>query len=224
MPLYPPASVSDAAYDSTWDGITIVAPSKNSVWDANFETNDTIKAYQALGSVIKAETLGLSLPLLANGSALADNTARYMAVYIPRAMTVTGVKWYQVLQGNYTADQNNYVALYSYSGGTMTQVAISTNDGNIWKAATGTVASAAFTAPYAANPGIYFVGALYNNSAAVTNPNLGSFLLNASAMGAGDFTNSARLSANVATQNTLPATQLMSGTTGNIIELWFGLY
>lgn len=185
-----------------------------------------IKTYQALGSTIKAQTLGMNPVLMSGSVSLTDNVARYIAVYLPKPQTITGVKWYQRIQGSYTADQNNYVALYSYSGGTLTQVAISANDGTIWKAAADTYGSAAFTAPYAAAAGVYFVGLLYNSSAQTTAPQLaqiGSAPSNL-AMMAMDFTNSAKLTGTVSAQNTLPSSQASSGITATASAQWVALY
>lgn len=221
MPLYK-KQVSDTSYSSSWDATTNKAPSKNTIWDADFYQNDVQRAFSALGSSIKYSTL-LSIPT--STIAFTDNQAYYTAIYISKATTITGVKWYQGVQGVYTADQNNYVALYSYSGGTMTQVAISTNDGNIWKGTGSTWQSVAFTSTYAAQPGIYFIAALYNQSAQTTAPTIacGTSLVTAST-GKFDFTNSATLSSITAGQNSLPATQAMSGVTTSGALRYFALY
>lgn len=216
--------VQDEAYSSTWDGSTDTT-TKNAIYDAALDTSNTIKAFQALGSTIKAINVSNSHGALPpNAQGLADGRAQFEAVYIPRAMTITGVKWYQSTQGSYTADNNNYVALYSYSGGTLTQVAISANDGNIWKAAQG-IASAAFTSPYNASPGIYYIAALYNNSSQSVAPVLlvGN-LLSASTVSALDFTNSAKLDGNISGQTSLSSSIAASSITGSALEYWFALY
>lgn len=199
--------------------IPIIQNSTNDV-----TTENDIKAYQLLGSTIIAEPIGMTLALVSTTGALQDNIAWYTGIYIEKPMTVTGFKWLQSTQGNYTADQNNYGALYSYSAGTMTQVAISANDGNIWKATSNTISSAAFTAPYSAQPGVYFLGILYNSSAEVTAPTLEVAPTIRTTAAKADFTNSAKLRGLVSTQNTLPATQVMSGMTGANLSFWIGLY
>jgi hypothetical protein len=73
-------------------------------------------------------------------------------------------------QGDYTADNFNGVALYTYSAGVITQVAISANNGDYWKFTSNTVGIIPFTAKYYATPGLYFVGMLYNSSAQTTAP------------------------------------------------------
>lgn len=216
-------SVPAEAYSSTWNGSNEV-PTKNDVYDADFYKDDWSKIFAGLGSTILFRTIGAG-DINFGSNALVDGVAYYAAVYISKATTITGLKWYQSIQGNYTADNNNYVALYSYSGGTMTQVAISTNDGNIWKVASNTFGSAAFTTPFAASPGVYFIGALWNASATVTAPLIGQYAnsINA-AIQSYDFTNSAKVYSTVSAQTTLPATQAMSGTTGVLNGRWFGLY
>jgi hypothetical protein len=50
---------------------------------------------------------------------MVDGTAGFVAVYLPKAATLTGIMFQQGVVGNYTADNNNYLALYTYSGGTL---------------------------------------------------------------------------------------------------------
>jgi hypothetical protein len=143
---------------------------------------DTTKIYypgyalagiQRMGSNIKAITLGADL-LLSNlhspGGGLLNNELTMVAVYLPRAATITGAKFIMNTQGVYTAATYNGVALYSVSGSTLTLVASSTDDGTIWKAASGSMITKAFSTPYAAQPGIYYVCAMYNRSAETTAP------------------------------------------------------
>jgi hypothetical protein len=127
-----------------------------------------------MGSTVKGYNIGC--PVITNavsGQALTSGVTLYTAIYIHTTTTITGVKWFQQTQGNYTANNYNGVGLYSTSGGTLTLVASSSNDGNIWKAATGVFGSKAFVSTYTATAGIYYIGALYSNSAVVTNPAIG---------------------------------------------------
>jgi len=183
-----------------------------------------IAAYAALGSVIKGESVGGTLAHVTVGTALASGTLIVQAVYLPVGATLTGVKFYQSVQGAYTADAYNGVGLYTYSGGTLTLVASSTNDGNIWKAAVG-LSLKTFTSTYAAAPGLYFVGALYHSSAQTTAPSLGAY---PAAIGtplvAGDFTNSAKLSSTLASQTALPTPQASSGLTASASQIYFAVY
>lgn len=218
--------IPDEAYTSSWNGV-LEPTTKNAVFDiveaTNFNSN--IAIYSALGSSIKAVTFGtIGYPVLSN--TLTDGQARYVAVYVSKPMTVTGVTWWQTVQGSYVADQNNYIGLYSYSGGTMTQVAISANDGNLWKGGSNTWQTTAFSSPYSlTTPGIYFVGFVYNTSAPTTAPTIGgSNNLLSTTMASIGFSDSAKFSGSVSAQNTLPATQAMSGVTGIVGVPFFGLY
>ena len=138
---------------------------------------------------------------------------------MPAGITLTGVKWIQRTQGSYTADNNNKVGLYSYSGGTLTLVASCADDGNLWKGASGSVQSKAFSSTYVTLTNTqYFVAFIYNNSAQVTapqismsTPNTGSVLTYQL-----DFTNSAKLVSTKTATTDLAATQAMSGTLANL--------
>lgn len=188
-------------------------------------TEETIRAMRALGSSIKAQPPGINLSRLTTGTTLTTGQAQFLAVYLETAQTITGVKWFQATQGSYTADSNNYVALYSYSGGTLTQVAISANDGNIWKAATFSWSSKAFASPYAAATGIYYIGLLYHRSAQVTAPVIGSAnSLITNVIYTADFTNSAMLQGTLSGRTTLPTSQAMSGLTASIVQTYMALY
>ena len=101
---------------------------------------------------------------------LSDGQARYNAVVVERATTLTGIRFFLRTTGSYTADNTNNVALYSYSGGTLTLVAESANNGALYAGTANSYISAPFTAPYAAAPGLYYAAVLYNQSAEVTAP------------------------------------------------------
>jgi len=161
---------------------------------------------------------------IATSVALADAAARFFLYYLPKAATITGVKWYQQTQGTYTAADYNGVGLYSYSAGALTLVASSTDDGNIWKGVSASVQSKAFSTPYSAAAGLYVVAALYNQSAQTTAPAVGSnSVVNAALIGF-DFTNSAKIASTLAAQATLPASTTMAALTGNNTMAGFFLY
>lgn len=189
-------------------------------------TGDLLNAFSLLGSSFKSISLNVHSPShIVTGGALADQSLRFVAVYLPVAQTITGVKFFQHTQGNYTANNYNGVGLYSYSGGTLTLVASSTNDGNIWKGTTSTWQTKAFSSTYVASAGIYFIGALYCTSSQTTAPQIGSGTsMTNSAVSAMDFTNSAKLVSSLSSQTTLPSSQAMSGTTNSNINYGFWLY
>ena len=180
-----------------------------------------------LGSTVKG--VNLNLPNYAQGggaaSAATNNTMRVFAYYLPNAQTITGVKWWSNTIGSYTAANYNGVGLYTYSGGTLTLVASSTNDGTIWQtAASNSMGSKAFSSTYSASAGIYYIAMVYSASAGTgtsfaitttnTQTNQTSF----------DFTNSAKLSASIGATTSLPSTIAMSTMTGSTIGYFMFLY
>lgn len=171
--------------------------------------------YQALGSV--AKSVSVTSPNINNISAngtLATNSARFVALYVPTTTTITGVKWFQITVGAYTSNNYNGVGLYSASAGTLTCVASSSNNGNLWSGSLQTAntwTSQSFGSTYSAQPGVYYVALLYNSSAQTTAPVIGSgpLAINA-ALNTFDFTNSNKI-IGIVTANTLPTSQAASG-------------
>jgi hypothetical protein len=196
--------------------------------DAGIEFNLTQQnvasnqAFTALGSaIIGYSPMNLS-NLLNSNKALFDNTLYVVGYYLPVGATITGVKFYQGAQGNYTADNYNGVALFSYSGGTITLVASSTNDGNIWKGTAFTWQTKAFSSTYVAAAGMYFIGMLYNYSAQTTAPTIGhSTSINNSSY---DFTNSAKMTCDIIGQSSISASYAMSSLAQNSFPFTLFLY
>lgn len=186
---------------------------------------EDIEALQALGSVIKGQSVGMTSPVLINASTTMSNQLMLIqAVRVKTGGTITGVKWVQGVQGSYTANNYNGVQLCSYSGGTLTSIASSTNNGSIWSTATAnTVGTQAFSGTVSVTPGIYFVVALYCRSAETTAPKLGSFGSTIAPNGL-DFTNSAKLFSTLASQTAVISSQAMSGLTVANGGIWFELY
>lgn len=178
-----------------------------------------------LGSAIIASPLGKSPIDVTSAFTLGNQSLRVAAIEILKDMTITGVKWYQNIKGDYTANNYNGVGLYSYSGGTLTLVASSTDDGNIWKAAANAWTSKVFSATYSATAGIYYVAALYCRSAVVTAPSIGvlpGFV--AASSGGVDFANSAKLVGTYASQTSLTTPVNMSSFSNNTPPLGLFLY
>ncbi|CAB4178072.1 hypothetical protein UFOVP1015_34 [uncultured Caudovirales phage] len=191
-------------------------------------SENVIRTYQALGSNIIAEACGFPYgKITTSATALTDGQITFIALdYFQTARTVTGVLWYQSVLGNYTADNNNKIGLFSYSGGTLTLVASCANDGTLWKTfASNTVGSKAFSSPYSAAAGQYFVGYIYNQNTQITQPQLaGKANLLSTVVQTFNFTNSAKLVGFVSGQTDFPATQAMSGVTALINDIWIGVY
>ena len=204
--------------------------SSNTLNIPNYSNNDVLltQAYQALGSTIKGFNMGTpsGAVSLTQAGTLVNQTVRYFAYYLPTAQTITGVKWFQNTIGNYTANNYNGVGLYTYSGGTLTQVASSTNDGTIWQtAASGSMGSKAFSSTYSAAAGVYYIALLYSASAQTTAPALAAPANNISGnLTNFDFTNSAKLFAQLASQTSLPSTQAASGLQTNTVGIGIWLY
>lgn len=179
----------------------------------------------ALGSVILYEPPNQEIYNLTTSTALTSGTLVMTPVYVEKTTTLTGVKFWQVVQGSYTADQVNGIALYSYSGGTLTQVAISANDGTIWKASANTLQTVAFTGTYSAAPGVYLIVGLYHSSAQTTAPTIGggAAFQNGGNVSAA-LTNSAKVSGTFAAQTTLASSLAMSSFSTTTSKYYFALY
>lgn len=191
-------------------------------------TDMDVLAYAALGSPIKAETVGQKLQFANVATNMVDGQIKYTAIYLPKAATLTGVKFYVRTVGSYTADNNNRVGLYSYNGtnGNLTLVASSANSAALWTSGANAIMTVPFSTPYVATAGIYVVGYIYNSSAQVTAPALSSGVaLNNLAMAstAMGFTNSAKLHG-TSTGTDLPSSILMSAITASAIPSWVALY
>jgi hypothetical protein len=183
----------------------------------------TVKKYQAMGSGIDA--VSIPLELITSNTALTDNSLSGVTVWLSKAATISTVWFYQGTQGNYTADQYNGIGIYSYSGGTATLVASTTDDGNIWKGTANSYQSKALSSSVNLQPGLYYIVALYNNSAQTTAPTIGGSpnLTNAAVTSTTLFTNSARFRFTFAGQNTMPATITLSSTANNINVPFLGM-
>lgn len=189
------------------------------------KATDEMEIMALLGSTYKATTVGISLGEINATLAFSDAQIRFVPVYLRKAQTITGVKWYQKVQGDYTADNNNRIGLYSYSGGTLTLVASCANDGNLWKATSETFGTKAFSSTYAASAGLYFVGLLYNQSAQTTAPSIGASTATTNLASVSyDFTNSAKLFSFVGSKSDLDSSIAMSGLTAVATRPWVALY
>jgi len=187
---------------------------------------DIILGYQGLGSTIKANPIGINLSLsIATVTILVDARLVLTPVYLSAPATITGVRWYQTAIGSYTADNYNGVGLYSVSGGTITLIASSTNDGAIWQTfGTNSWGNKAFSSPLSNQvAGTYFIGALWNASATTTAPSIATITSSSASIQAFDFTGG-RLSTLLTAQTTLPTPLTLSTTTGVNVTHWLSLY
>lgn len=215
------------AHTHTFASLTSKPTSVSGYGITDAHTDLSLLALQALGSTIKAQPVGLTIANISTNFQIADGTLYLIAVYLPIAATITGVKWHQNLAGSYTSDNYNGVGLYTYSAGTLTLVASSTDDGNIWKATANTFNSKDFSSTYPATAGIYFIGVVWNASVTVIAPAFSQAATGATpgaTIMSVDLTNSAKLFSSIATQNTLPSPQALSGATLLVSRPYFALY
>lgn len=189
-----------------------------------YYTNDVL-VYRSFGSPIVAEAVNQPILTANQQRSHSDGVIQFCAVYLPVDTTLTGVVFYQNTQGNFTADNENSIALYSYSGGTLTRVAISANDGNIWKNTANTFVQVPFTGTYAAAAGAYFVGMLYNNSAQVTAPSIqGMTGFTPTALDSPLTTNSAKLYASKSSETAQGTSYASSALAAVTNPRWCALY
>jgi hypothetical protein len=179
---------------------------------SRFANFDILKGYQLLGSSFKS--ILMSNPSISNITQpinLATGQLRLIAVYVPIAQTVLGVKWFQTTLGVFTGAGFNGVALFSYSGGTLTRIVASSDSEATWEtSANNTWGSVAFSSPQSISEGLYYIGVLYNGSG--TAPAIGGTVNSANlTVNIGDFTNSAKLNLNLGSQTTMPTSVSMSG-------------
>jgi hypothetical protein len=198
------------------------------IWYDDIQENPQINVFKELGASLISEPVNCRYGDVGTSPVAAvDGSLRLQLHKIYRAATITGVRFFQATQGVYTADNNNKVAMYSVNTSTMiaTLVGSSTNDGNLFKAAANTAVLTPFTSTYAASPGFYYVGALWNASATTTAPTVHSANSTDSQQDWG-FSNSMTLSFNISGQTDLPATiDLTSGSINrNSLRQYFATY
>lgn len=131
-------------------------------------SSNFIEGIKALGGSVKGYTFGLNNPGVSSYT-MVDGTVYFAKIYLDNDTTINSITVTETIQGDYTADAYNGIGLYTYNEGTLTLVASSVNNGNIWKTSYYPVVYTLAT-PYAASKGMYVVGLLYNSSAQVTAP------------------------------------------------------
>ncbi|AXH76559.1 MAG: hypothetical protein [Bacteriophage sp.] len=213
--IYSDIGTTVQAYDATLQAISSLSLS-------DLLNDMNIKGLNLLGSTIKAQSLGMQNTDQFTNANMVDGTIYWGAMYVPTDCTLSGIRWGQRVQGAYVSDNENRAGIYSISGGTMTQIAATTNDGNLWKGTSQTMQSKAFSATVNVTAGIYFVALLYNTSLQTTAPNL-NCLTTVQWLCNGDLSNSVKLFGTT-TGTTLPASQAMSGVTGSSTAFYVQAY
>lgn len=180
-------------------------------------------AYQALGSSIKSVNLNHLTGWTTTAVGLTSQTAIFVPVYLQTAQSITGVMYEQDTAGVFTASNYNGFGLYSISAGTLSLVASTPTDGNLFKNADDTFVKKAFASPYSASAGVYYIATLYSSSTQTTQPAISGQTANFNIARA-DFSNSYVLCGTLGGQTALPATQLASGLTIGVSSVWVNLY
>jgi hypothetical protein len=209
--------------DGTYWRLIATTPTWQPLWRDDSASTDEYECLRALGSPIVGKPPGMSIFMGGDlsSSAPGNMAAYFVPVWVPRAATITGVHWFQVVAGNYVAvaGGGNHVGLYTFSGSTLTQVALSATDGNIWKLAANNFGTKAFQSPYNASRGLYYVGFILNATSITTAPTLALSLWTPIGSGWGNFTLH-KFVPYMASQNNLPATVDMD-LAGIASGLWF---
>lgn len=227
----PVGSVVTAIYGRTaapasavaWGNISGNVTSQTDIYPAIRDANQSefLLIRQALGSIVKEETIPLESA--ANSSLnLVSQRAYYQSLFVSSAMTATGVLMNMSSVGNYTGNNVNAVALYSYLAGTLTKIAETANIADLWKTARQSIP---FGASVSLSRGLYFFGILYCSSSESVAPKLRTPNTNTISMDeVFDFTNAAKVSGFRGSQTSLPSTESMSNITSQKELIYMGLY
>lgn len=182
----------------------------DSVW-RRVGTHPYVTRGMTADKIVRVVPFDPMLVAATTGVGLVDGQMYVVGIWVPRAMYAKGLKLGMVTQGSYTADQTNQVGLYSSDGTTLTLVASSTNNANIWKAAASAIIEEDFTTPTLIGPGLYYYAMLYNSSAQVTAPAVAG--TNAGAVGVHLVANQGNRFGLLAAQNVLASSVLVSSIT-----------
>jgi len=183
--------------------------------------DDFITVMQLLGSNIKGQTVGFNPVNANNPTLLSDAVIRYVPILLKKSETLTGMAFFQEIVGDYTGDAVNGLALFSYSGGTLTKVAETANNANVWKATANTLVKVPFSGgTYAAAPGLYFAALIYNNSAQTTAPQI----LHAFNITSANFNDEAKMFLSQSAQTAFPTSVAISSLSNQAIVPWLAVY
>jgi len=194
--------------------------------EASATLTNAVKAMNLGGSPIVAETFGMmGIISITGASALGSGSPGYCAIYINKRTTLTGAVFFSAVQGNFTANNTNSIGLYSYSGGTITKIAETANDGNIWKNTSNTWVQVPFSSTVTVAPGLYFIAACYSSSSQTTAPSIGrGNIMLSGAQNSPLTTNSFKLYSFRTGQTTLPSTESMSNLSNLATPFYIAVY
>jgi hypothetical protein len=187
-------------------------------------------AFRFLGSKIVGQPLNVSMNQVIGGMNVTNQQGIWSHLIVHEDGLIDGFYFWQVLQGAYTSNGFNGIALFTIdeSTGTLTQVAITANTGDLWKGTSNTRQGIALTSAYTATAGVHYVCALYCSSAQTTQPQIGigANMANAT-ISSIDFPNSIKLNALYSSMGTsIPSSQALSHASmaANNIRPWFATY
>jgi hypothetical protein len=170
----------------------------------------------ALGSPIKSITVGLSYFMPSSyGRDLYTGDVYLVAQFLIAGQVITGAKVPLYTGGNYISSGYNGVELYSKSGTTLSLVASSVADSTIWKAASGTVVTKAFSSTYTVPAtGIYYIGIQFNDNYSPTiRPQIVNVAQSLSTVfNVMNFTNSGFITANYASAGSTPSATISAAS------------
>lgn len=135
-----------------------------------YTNHDLVKGLNEIGYGIKY--LPFAAFAMGSGNTLADGRQCFTSYRVTDTTLLAGVKFAVSIQGVYTGDAVNSIALYKYNGTSWDKVAETANDTELWKPVASTLTTKAFVTPYVATPGWYYIVLLYNSSAQTTAPSM----------------------------------------------------
>lgn len=139
---------------------------------SEIEVNELLKQarkYELLRTLQLQGSTVVALPAAASnlwyGAQIMTDSRPYQTTFIiPDTITVSGVGYNLITQGNFNADNYNGFFLCSVSGSNYTVIASTANDATLWKKVASTYSTKAFTSPVVLVPGVYKLYGVYNTS------------------------------------------------------------
>jgi hypothetical protein len=195
--------------------------------------NNDVEIMRTMGSAIISMPIGMVLSDISSSVTIVESSCNYVATYIREATTITGIMFAIETAGVYIPADYDGVALYSTTPGVTTDtlklVASSTDDNadpNIWEGSITDVTKKAFSAPYLAAPGLYYIALVYNESDAggETAPKLRASATGGAIINKLDFAKSRFIFGTKSATTSLPASILASDITVGTGKPFVGTY
>ena len=162
--------------DSLWHDVSVT----NAIGTKYLKPTDTISLsnrienkptnldlLQLMSYGIKAEPYGITLANMSSQQGLVTNRLFLYPFNWNVSDTLRGVAWFNRAAFTNTATNYNGIAIYSLSGGTLTRIMFTANDGTFWNTAINSWTSRSLTATYLTK-GIYFIGYQFSGSGTPT--------------------------------------------------------